>query len=114
MIFSLVFKVISKKSPSLIFFSLLFGFHCFFLFCKEIFAFVIVTVVSKLVTDRHFFWGELISNCRYRIALPEELIAITETDVLDFQHKISHYRYRFSLEFHLISITDTDFGLETN
>ena len=39
------------------------------------------TVVSKLITDRDFFWGELISNYRYRIELPEELIAITETDL---------------------------------
>ena len=39
------------------------------------------TVVSKLIADRHLFWGELIFNCRYRIALPEELIAITETDL---------------------------------
>ena len=59
-------------------------------------------------------FGRAISNYRYRIALPEELIAITETDVWEFQHKISHYRYRFSLEFQLLSITDTDFGLKTN
>ena len=74
----------------------------------------VVTVVSKLITDRNFFWGELISNCRYRIALPEELISVTETDLWEFQQKISHYRYRFSLEFQSISITDTDFGLKTN
>ena len=46
--------------------------------------------------------------------MPEELIAITETDLWEFPQKISHYRYRFSLEFQLISITDTDFGLKTN
>ena len=72
------------------------------------------TVASKLITDRDFFWGELISNYRYRIELPDELIAITETDLWEFQQKISHHRYRFSLEFQLIVITDTDFGLETN
>ena len=74
------------------------------------------TVVSKLITDRHFSWGELISKCRYRIVLPKELISITETDLWEFQQKISHYRYRFwdSLEYQLISITDTDFGLKTN
>ena len=54
------------------------------------------------------------SNYRYRIALPEELISITERDLWEFQQKISHCRYRFSLEFQLISITDTDFGLKTN
>ena len=84
--------------------------------CKtgEFLRFLKRTVVSKLITDRHFFWGVLISNYRYRIELPEELISITETDLREFQHKISHYRYRFSLEFQLISITDTDFGLKTN
>ena len=73
-----------------------------------------ITVVSKLITDRDFFWEEFISDYRYRIALPEELISITETDLGKFQQKMSHYRYRFSLEFQLISITDTDFGLGTN
>ena len=68
------------------------------------------TVVSKLITDRDFSWEELISNYRYRIALPEELISIAETDLWEFQQKISHYRYRFSLGFQFISITDTDFG----
>ena len=34
--------------------------------------------------------------------LPEELIAITETDLWEFQQKISHCRYRISLEFHPI------------
>ena len=69
------------------------------------------------ITDWLFFFGGgggLISNYRYRITLPEELISITETDLWEFQQKISHYRYRFSLEFHAISITDTDFGLKTN
>ena len=42
------------------------------------------------------------------------LIAITETDLWEFQQKSSQYRYSFSLEFKLMSITDTDFGLETN
>ena len=32
-----------------------------------------VTVASKLITDRHSFWDEFISNYRYRIVLPEEL-----------------------------------------
>ena len=72
------------------------------------------TVVSKLITDRRLFWEALISNYRYRIALPEELIVITETDLWESQQKISHYGYRFSLEFQLISITDTDFELKTN
>ena len=58
-----------------------------------------LTVVSKLITERVLFWEELISDYRYRIALPEELISITETDLWEFQQKISHYRYRFSLEF---------------
>ena len=58
---------------------------------------------SKLITDRHFFWGEVISNYRYRMALPEELISITETDLWDFQLKISHHWYRFSLEFQRMS-----------
>ena len=56
----------------------------------------------KLITDRHFLGGtifNLISNCRYRIALPEEFISIRETDLWEFQQEISHYRYRFSLEF---------------
>ena len=73
-----------------------------------------ITVVSKLITDRHFFWEELISNYRYRIVLPEELISVTETDLWEFQQKIAHCRYRVSLEFQLISVTDTDFGLKTN
>ena len=60
------------------------------------------------------FWGELISNDRYRIAAPEELISVTQTDLWEFQQKISHCRYRFSLELQLVSITDTDFGLKMN
>ena len=63
------------------------------------------TVVSKLITDRHFPWEELISNYRYRIALSEELIFITETDLWDFQQKIFHYRYIFSLEFQLVPLS---------
>ena len=43
-------------------------------------------------------------NYRYRIEQPEELIAITETDLCEFQQKISHYRYRFSLEFQWLQI----------
>ena len=70
------------------------------------------TVVSKFITDRHFLWGELISNYRYRIALPGEFLSwnlpITETDLWEFQQKIAHCTYRFSLEFQLISVTDTD------
>ena len=46
-----------------------------------------------------FCWGELLSNYRYRIVLPEELISITETDLWGCLQKISLYRYRFSLEF---------------
>ena len=57
---------------------------------------ITVTGVSTLITNRHFFWGELISNYRHRIELPEELISITETDLWEFQQKISYYRYRFS------------------
>ena len=70
--------------------------------------------MSKLIADRHPFWGKWISNYRYRIVLPEELISMTETDLWECQQKISHYRYRFSLESKLISITATDFGLKTN
>ena len=58
-------------------------------------------------------WEEIISDYRYRIALPEELTSITETDLWEFQQKISHCRYRFSLEFQLISITDAEFRLKT-
>ena len=77
--------------------------------------YVCVTVVSKLITDRLFFaWGNCFSNCRYIIALPEELVSITETDLWEFQQKISHCRYRFALEFQVISITNTDFRLERN
>ena len=72
------------------------------------------TVVSKLITDRDFFWREFVSNYRYKIELPQKLIHITETDLWEFQQKISHYRYKFSLEFQLSPITDTDFGLKTN
>ena len=61
-----------------------------------------------------FSWGKLISNYRYRIVLPEELISITETDLWKSPQKVSHYRYRFSLDVQLSAITDTDFGLETN
>ena len=46
-----------------------------------------------------FFCEKLISNYRYKFVLPEELIAITETDLWEYQQKISHYRNRFSLEF---------------
>ena len=48
---------------------------------------------------QRFCLEEWISDCRYRIALIEELISITETDLWEFQQKISHYRYRFSLKF---------------
>ena len=63
-----------------------------------------------LQTDTFSGGGELISNYRYRIELPEELISgnyITETDLWTFQQKISHYRYRFSLEILLISFKGT-------
>ena len=65
---------------------------------------------------QRFFWEELISDYRYRIALREELISITETDLWEFLQKFSHNKHRFSLEFQLISncITDTDFGLKTS
>ena len=72
------------------------------------------TVVSKLITDRHFLWGEFLSNYRCRIVLPEQLISITETDMWKRRQKVSNYRYRFSLEFYLISTTDKDFELDTN
>ena len=68
------------------------------------------TVAPKLITDRHFFWEELISNRSARRVNMD--ITITETDLREFQQNISHYRCRFSLEFQLISITDADFGLK--
>ena len=40
----------------------------------------------------------VISNYRYRIVLPEEVISIAETDLWECQQKISHCRHRFSLE----------------
>ena len=58
------------------------------------------TVVSKLITDRDFLWGELIS----KYTLQEELISITETDLWEFQQKISHCRCRFSLGFQLFPL----------
>ena len=67
-----------------------------------------------MITDRHFRWGEFISEYRYRIAPPEELISITESDLWECLQKISHYRYRSSLECQLISITGPDFGLKMN
>ena len=72
------------------------------------------TVVSKLITDRDFFWGELISDYRYRIELPEELISITETDLWEFQQKSLITDTDSFFNFILISIADTDFGLKTN
>ena len=51
---------------------------------------------------QRFFLGESIFDYRYRIALPQELISITETDLWEFQQKISRYRYRFSLEVQLL------------
>ena len=63
------------------------------------------TVVSNLITETLFLGGGgLISDCRYRIELPEELVATTETDLWEFQQKVSHHRYRFSLEFHYIPL----------
>ena len=50
---------------------------------------------------QRFFWEEFISDYGYRIALPEGLISITETDLWEFRQKISHYRYRLSLKFQL-------------
>ena len=44
--------------------------------------------------------------------LPEELVAIVETDPWNLSRTFLHYRQRFSLEFQLISTTDTDFGVE--
>ena len=52
------------------------------------------------ITDPSF-WGELSSNYRYRIVLPEEVVCISETDLWEFQQKVSHYRHRCSLEFQL-------------
>ena len=63
---------------------------------------------------QRLFLGALICNYRYRIALREESVSITETDLREFQQKISHCGHRFPLEFLLSSITDTDFGLKTN
>ena len=68
--------------------------------------------IQKRTTDSHFLKANS-SNYRYRSALPEELIAVAETDLWERWQKISHHIYRFSLEFQLISITDTDFGLES-
>ena len=42
------------------------------------------------------------SNCRYRSALQEKLVSITETS--GNQQKVSHYRHRFSLEFQLFPL----------
>ena len=39
------------------------------------------TIVSKLITDRHFCLKGTNSNYRYRIVLPEEANATTETDL---------------------------------
>ena len=59
-------------------------------------------VALKLV--HVWFSLKLMSNYRYRIVLPEELISITETDLWECQQKISHYKDRFSLEFQFMSI----------
>ena len=72
-----------------------------------------IPVVSKLITDRHLLVGSNF-HYRYRMMLPEEVIAITETDLWEFQQKVSHYGYRFSLEFQLHAITDTDRELATS
>ena len=50
-----------------------------------------------------FVLSAIDSNCRCRIVLPERLIAIAETVVLECRLRISRCRYNFSLEFHLIS-----------
>ena len=79
--------------------------HCFRIICVIILGIMVKwtacspTVVSKLITDTHVLWGKLISSYRCRIVLPEELIAITATDLWESLQKTSHYRYRFSLEF---------------
>ena len=83
-------------------------------FCVEIFVLVGAYRSIQIDYKQRFFLGGINFDYRYRIALPEELISITETDLWEFQQKISHYRYRFSLEFQLIATTDTDFGLKTN
>ena len=44
------------------------------------------TIVSKLITDRDSFW-QVISDYRYSIALPEELISIAETDLWNLKRK---------------------------
>ena len=44
------------------------------------------------------------SNCRYRIVLPEELLSITGTDLWKCRQKVSHCRYRVLLELELLSI----------
>ena len=45
------------------------------------------TVVSSLITNRDFFWGELLSNYRYRIELPEELIPLQRQICGNFSRK---------------------------
>ena len=63
--------------------------------------------MSKIVTDRHFYLRTINSNYRYRIALPEELTSITETDLWNFSRKSLITDTDFGLEFRFISITDT-------
>ena len=65
--------------------------NCIPILCKNMpFSWLVAyTVVFKLVTDRHFYCGFFFfTNYRYRIVLPEELIAITETDLWECQQKL--------------------------
>ena len=71
--------------------------------------FITITVVSKLITDRHFLWGIQIQNRAAR-----RINFITGPDQRECQKATSHYRYRFSLEFQLVFITDADLQVETN
>ena len=64
----------------------------------------IITVVSKLITDRHFLCGVGGGNI---------VVSKIETDLWEFQQKVSHHKDRFSLESQIISITDTDTRLKT-
>ena len=56
--------------------------------------------------------GNLFAIADTEIALPEEPISISETDLRKCLQKVSHYRCRFFLVFYLVSIADTDFGLK--
>ena len=46
-------------------------------------------VVSKLITDRHFLSGELISKYRYRIELPEEFVPLQRQRFVEISSDLS-------------------------